>query len=403
MSRFLINAVGARMGGAVRHLSGFVDALAAENPGETHTVCISIPSDVVFSAKNVRVIPFTYRAGWLGRLIFDQVIVPWLALRARSDILISLLNFGTLFPFIPQIVFQRNALYYSDWSGKIISPRFWIPDRLRKNLIYWTMRASDAIVTPTEAMRKMVLNAHPSIPAGKILVIPHGFDVEGFLASAESIPEKTAEILQTAPQGRVRVLSVGHPAPYKGVDTLVAALAEIKRDGAKFSFFIPVDVSGGVNERRAVQGYDEAAKEYKRLVSDFGLLEEAVFLGWIPQKAISRIYKASDIFVFPSKCESFGFPMLEAMSAGLPIVAADTETNREILGDAALFYPPGDFSVLAVLLKKMISSPDLRENMSGRSLARLKIFDWGWGRYNASLMNLVEKISPAHEVLKLLR
>src|SRR6185437_7615159 len=66
--------------------------------------------------------------------------------------------------------------------------------------------------------------------------------------------------------------------------------------------------------------------------------------GEVSAGQITAIYDSVDLFVFPSLCESFGMPMVEAMARGLCIVVADTPVNREITGAAGLTFPPGDSS-----------------------------------------------------------
>ncbi len=72
---------------------------------------------------------------------------------------------------------------------------------------------------------------------------------------------------------------------------------------------------------------------------------------------ISALYDTLDIFAFPSLVESFGFPLVEAMAKGLPVVAADTASNREVAGNAGSYFSPFDSEALATMLGRIIDDP----------------------------------------------
>ena len=96
----------------------------------------------------------------------------------------------------------------------------------------------------------------------------------------------------------------------------------------------------------------------------------------VPQDHMPDLYRAATIFVFPSFCESFGFPLVEAMASGLPAVAADTALNREICGNAAVFFPVGDWATLRQQLKHLIRDTALQKDLEERSLKRSMDFSW---------------------------
>jgi glycosyltransferase involved in cell wall biosynthesis len=95
-----------------------------------------------------------------------------------------------------------------------------------------------------------------------------------------------------------------------------------------------------------------------------------VYLKDVPPDRINEIYNLSDVLLFPSLDEGFGIPMLEAMSCGLPVVAADTEVSREVCDDAAIFVEP-TFEGCVNGVKEAIASAD---NLSKRGLNRAKYF-----------------------------
>ena len=90
----------------------------------------------------------------------------------------------------------------------------------------------------------------------------------------------------------------------------------------------------------------------------------------------SKFISHRHVFVFPSVCESFGFPQVEAMASGLPILAADTPVNREICGQAAIYFAPEDDHALAAQLKRLYRNPAELAALSRSSARRGRDFDW---------------------------
>jgi len=81
-------------------------------------------------------------------------------------------------------------------------------------------------------------------------------------------------------------------------------------------------------------------------------------------------------FIYPSRYEGFGLPPLEAMARGTPVIASDLPALREVLGEGALYFPPGDAAALASVLNRLIFEPGLREGLRQRGRARAEQFKW---------------------------
>ena len=104
--------------------------------------------------------------------------------------------------------------------------------------------------------------------------------------------------------------------------------------------------------------------------------------------ALDQLYDKADIFVYPSVVESFGHPLLEAMAAGLPIVAADVPINRELCGDAATYFSPFDHSECACAIKKVATDSHFRQQLAHKGIKRVEIFRW-----SEHVKNLVQTLT----------
>jgi glycosyltransferase involved in cell wall biosynthesis len=102
----------------------------------------------------------------------------------------------------------------------------------------------------------------------------------------------------------------------------------------------------------------------------------AADLGPQPYASLPELYAAADVFVFPSYTESFGQPLVEAMASGLPIVAADVPINREICGEAAVYFQPFEPESCATEIARVVSDANLASRLGRAGGLRAETFTW---------------------------
>ena len=153
------------------------------------------------------------------------------------------------------------------------------------------------------------------------------------------------------------MLFVGRLEPRKGVDTLLEAIP------------IVLDAVSGV--RFTLVGDDEISSprgstfrlEFEESSIGRRFADRVTFTGIIDDDELTRCYSSCDVFVAPSRFESFGLILLEAMRHGKPVVAGDAGGMREVIGDegAGILVPPGDPAALARALISLLRDPQLRD------------------------------------------
>ena len=89
-----------------------------------------------------------------------------------------------------------------------------------------------------------------------------------------------------------------------------------------------------------------------------------------------ELYRGADCLLFPSLYEGFGFPVLEAMACGTPVVCANRTSLPEVAGDAAVLVDPDDTAAFAAALAEVLSSPARRAELATAGLARAREFSW---------------------------
>lgn len=99
-------------------------------------------------------------------------------------------------------------------------------------------------------------------------------------------------------------------------------------------------------------------------------------LGFVPDDDLAVLYREATAFLFASHYEGFGLPLVEALACGAAVVATNTSTVPEVLGNAALFVEPGDARAMADALHRLVIDASARRELSGLALARSGVFSW---------------------------
>jgi len=100
------------------------------------------------------------------------------------------------------------------------------------------------------------------------------------------------------------------------------------------------------------------------------------FTGFVSEADLPALYAGADLFVYPSSYEGFGFPVLEAMACGAPVITSNVSSLPEVAGDAALLVNPLDVGELAAAMERILSDPTLREVLRVRGLEQARRFTW---------------------------
>jgi glycosyltransferase involved in cell wall biosynthesis len=213
----------------------------------------------------------------------------------------------------------------------------------------WGVDAADAIVVLTHRLEQRLVAA--GVPAEKVHVIPSGVVPADYAAAA---PSPIASI--PGP----RVAFVGRLAPQKGVMTLVEAAARLRTTDAT------VVLVGDGPDRPALE----------RRVAELGLGDRVRFAGFVAHDRVPAVLRDADLMVLPSIYEELGSVLLEAMQAGVPIVASRTGGIPDAVGRAADLVEPGDPVALAEAIDRVLGDPLRALAMATRGRERARRFDW---------------------------
>lgn len=224
---------------------------------------------------------------------------------------------------------------------------------LLRAVVRQIIRGADARVAISHDTRRRALKYHHAPP--DIEVIPLGL-VSPFLAE-RGTPRVSRE--QSLPPGKeriVRLVTIGRLIPRKGYDDLLAAIA----------------MTGRSDLRLDLVGDGPLAPALRALATRLGIAERVCFRGTVGESEKWRLLSSADCFVSASLYEGFGIVFLEAMSAGLPIIATDDggQTDFLITGENALLVPPGQPRQLASAIALLFLEDGLRLRMRDANLRK---------------------------------
>ncbi len=111
-------------------------------------------------------------------------------------------------------------------------------------------------------------------------------------------------------------------------------------------------------------------------VAALGLTEFVHFPGFVPDEELPAWYRAAELFVYPSRYEGFGLPVVEAMACGTPVLCSNAPGVREVAGDAAIQLAPNDVDAWVAALTLMAKQPTLRAELRSAGLAHAKQYTW---------------------------
>jgi alpha-1,3-rhamnosyl/mannosyltransferase len=285
----------------------------------------------------------------------EQWVLPLELRRCRPD-LAHFPNFNVpLAARAPYVLTLCDIIYYCDPAA--------CPSRLAhryaRAMIALAARRARKILTISEYSKREIVR-HLGLPAEKVAVVYPAVRADRFRTGMPSVEIEAAK--QKFGIHRPYIFYTGNHEPRKNLPALIRAFRSL---ATRRRWQL---VLGGRLDPRRQSLYDEAAD----LIAGGDLR----LCGEIPEADLSLLYAGASVFVFPSSCEGFGLPPLEAMACGAPVICADSTSLPEVVGDAALLVPPGDPNALTVALDRVLSSPGLREELRDKGLARARRFSW---------------------------
>ncbi len=293
--------------------------------------------------------------GWLARSAWERSRLGPLVSRLGADLVFT--PAGTAVPglAVPQVVFAQNP-----WClvpGVARRPGERLKASLQRRAYREAMRVATTMVFNSEYMRT-AYRANAGFTESRSEIVHQAVDDETHAAAARSRSAEHRRPLQ--------IVSVSAMAAHKGVETLVSALAILRR-------------THGIAAELALVG-EWPDRTYERrmraLVQSVGLGDRVVFAGRVPLPDLHRHYAEARVFCLMSRCESFGIPAVEAQAFGTPVVSSNCCAIPEICGDGGVYPEPGDAAGTAAQLARLLTDEPHWQRVSTAAVRNADKYRW---------------------------
>ena len=233
--------------------------------------------------------------------------------------------------------------------------------------VAWTVERADRIIAVSEATKRDLVREVGADPA-RVRVVHEAatFDADHHHTPPHTVERGLSggEAPAPAPFAQPYVLSVQAAIePRKNIPRLIEAFAQVRRAHPALRLV----VAGG-------PGADEP--DVRAAVARYDLAAAVDFPGVLPESLLQASYRGALALAYPSLYEGFGLPLLEAMSVGTPVIAAQVSSLPEVAGDAALLVDPFDVDALAGALVQVAGDDALRADLAARGYRRVRRFSW---------------------------
>ena len=230
-----------------------------------------------------------------------------------------------------------------------------------KTLIPISLKRADKIIGVSRFTRDEIIKYYKISPEKADWI--HNAVSKDFL-SQDASDEKIKLVKKKYKLPDKYILYIGTLQPRKNLPVLIEACTGIKEKLGN----IKLVIAGGRGHN-----YDP---RIDKAVSKCGLEKTAVFPGFIDEEDKAALMAGAQIFCFPSLYEGFGIPILEAMSAGTPVVASNIAPHREIAENSALFFDPRNPQALGQQIEKLCRDENLRQELAQKGKNRVQNFSW---------------------------
>jgi glycosyltransferase involved in cell wall biosynthesis len=224
--------------------------------------------------------------------------------------------------------------------------------------------AEDWVLADSRATKQDLCTV-AGVDPSRVFVVPLAASTQLFYVETNQSRLEAVRTKYAIPEGPY-VLSVNTLEPRKNIERSLRAFRRVVREeGVTDLSFVLVGVKGW------------SVREIERLTSELRSHQSRVIdTGYVPDEDLAALYSGSLAFIYPSLCEGFGLPPLEAMQCGVPVIASNTSSLPEVVGNAGILVEPTDETALAAAIFTIYANPSLRQELSVRSLARAKLFSW---------------------------
>jgi glycosyltransferase involved in cell wall biosynthesis len=345
-----------RVGGTETYVRQLVPELARAAPADSFVLYLAreaaathwdLPANVRISTAPVSSVSRIQRLGWE---------LTGLVAQARLDRVELLHSLGTTTPIaspMPRVVTVHDLIYehFPEAFPGIRTP-------VLRRLIPRMLRRASRVVNDSEATRRDVVGLYGVDPARTDVVHL------GPGRPPVSLAEDEARGLRAAVGAHPPyVLSVATSQPHKNLGRLIESFAQVRAQRPETGLVL-------------VGGAGQAQAQLAAVAAQAGIAEAVSFTGWVDDRTLDAVYAGAELFVYPSLCEGFGLPLLEAMERSVPVLSSRATSLPEVGGAAVEYADATRVDELARALSRLLEDPGRRARLVEAGHLQRARFSW---------------------------
>ena len=318
-----------------------------------HRMPGAITDDFMHPNVTVRRLPFSRYRKFLPFAYTHLLLAAYLT-RDRLDVFHAPANVMPLSYNRPTVVTVHDLAIYEhpEWfPSQIAATRLLVPQ---------TIKRANAIIAVSKATKRDLLK-HFTVPAGKVIVVPEAVDTT--LLPLRDMNTDIHRAYKLPPQ---YVLYIGTIEPRKNLSTLIQAWRQLNLKYPAVTKDKALIIAGGLGyhgkrKLKLIQAQPKSTVKY---------------LGYVSHNHKIKLIRSAAAFVFPSRYEGFGLPVLEAMQLGTPVITTNVSAIPEVAGSAALLFKPDDVRSLTENIRQILIRPALAHRLSAAGRKQAKQYSW---------------------------
>jgi glycosyltransferase involved in cell wall biosynthesis len=345
-----------RVGGTETYVRQLVPELAGAAPEDAFILYLAreaaatgwdVPGNVRVAAAPVSSVSRVQRLGWE---------LTGLAIQARRDGVALLHSLGTTSPLaspMPRVVTVHDLIYehFPESFPGVRTP-------VLRRLVPRMLRRATRVITDSEATRRDVVGLYGADPERvDVVYLGPGRPPLGLAA------DEARTLREAIPVEAPYVLSVATSQPHKNLQRLIEAFARVRTARPETRLVL-------------VGGAGQAQAQLEAAAAQAGISDAVTFTGWVGDRALDAVYAGAELFVYPSLCEGFGLPLLEAMQRAVPVLSSDATSLPEVGGDAVELVDARNVDELGASMLRLLEDPARRAELVSAGTRQAATFSW---------------------------
>lgn len=346
-------------GGGEAYLTNLIDHLARVDQDNEYLILVSPDNqDTFLEQSNFRKVVCPISCNSVSsRLAYEQLILPIWLRRHRIDVVHFPANTLSLLASVPTVLTIHDLVmqfYSRTWPQAVpFSNRV-----LNSWFVKLSARRATMVIVDSEFVRNELVQ-YTGIDSSRVRVVHLG------LPAMPDPGRSVREIVRSYGVDGEYVLGVGTLSKHKNYEVLLRAFDLLKaKDGFESLQLVLIGRPG--------VAYDE----FQRTLENLEHCSDVILPGFVPSEDLAAFYRNAIAFVQPSLYEGFGFPVLEAMACGTPVIAANAASLPELVKDVGLVFSPSSVEELFQHLGLLLLDQQRRDKLIMRGRQHVRMFTW---------------------------